>query len=87
MAELSKDMVLKLTFADASESDRRLLRHVLAGMNGITAFELADDGTLIVSLHAEDGDEELSRALAAAGMFPESLQHLGVSHEGDFNAC
>jgi len=87
MAELSKDMVLKIAFAEVNEGDRRLLERVLADADGVTAFELSEDGTLVVSLHAPNGDEGLSRALAAAGMYPLSTQNLGASHRGEFNAC
>jgi len=80
-------MVLKLAFAEVDDSDRKLLGKILNGMDDVTAFELAEDGTLVVSLHSEDGDEGLSRALAAAGMFPVSTQHLGVSYRGGMNAC
>lgn len=87
MGQLSKDMVLKLAFAEVSDSNRKLLGRILTGTDGVTAFELAEDGTLVVSLHSEDGDEGLSRALAAAGLFPVSMENLGTAHKGGMNAC
>ena len=86
MAELSRDLVFRMAFAELRGDDRRLLERVLSTTDGVTAFELGADGILVVSVNAENGDIALTRAFAAAGILPDSAEQLGVT-KGGMNAC
>jgi hypothetical protein len=87
MAELSRDLVFRIAFAELRGEDRRLLERVLSTADGVTAFDLGADGILVVSVNADIGDISLTRAFAAAGILPESAERLGGTHMGGMNAC
>lgn len=87
MAELSKDTVMRLTLGTVGSENRRLLERLLADAQNVSAFELAEDGTLLVSLHADGGESELARVFSAVGIYPQAMSNVtGFSH-GGFNAC
>ena len=82
MGELSHDTVVRLVLGSMNPSDRRMLESILAGMSGVTAFEISDDGVLIASLGSADLHGDLARALTAAGVVPLSADELGTNREG-----
>jgi len=86
MAELSRDLVFRMAFAELRANDRRLLERVLSTADGVTAFELGADGILVVSVNADHGDIGLTRAFAAAGILPDRAEQLGIT-KGGVNAC
>jgi hypothetical protein len=86
MAELSDDIVLKISFDDGA-CDRRFLERLLSGLDGVTAFKLMEDGTLIVAVSSADGEDGLVRSFEAAGIYPRSAQELGHDSSGGRRAC
>lgn len=87
MAEFNDDILLSLTFGPVADGERRLLERLLAGSEGVTAFRLGDDGTLVVSVRSVEGEVDLVRVLAAAGIYPHSARELGASDPGGPHAC
>jgi hypothetical protein len=88
MAERSPDIVLRVVLTGTGESDVRVLTRLLEHAESVTAFELSEDGRLTVSLHPEEGETQLARLLAVAGIFPHHASELGTNPElGGPRAC
>ena len=87
MGELSKDTVMRLALGSVGSENRRLLQRLLADAQNVSAFELADDGTLLVSLHSDQGESELARVFSAIGIYPQTMADVTGFSSGGFNAC
>ena len=87
MAEFSNDTLWRVVLGGMDRSDRRVLEHILSDLSGVSAFDISDDGVLVVSLGSAGMHESLARALSAAGIVPMSADEYGATGEGGVNAC